>query len=342
MSVSPVTPIRTGWKWRVKVTAILLAMLMAFTLAVSTDTRAQQRSDPILIGRVALGNPSNSALLAFEKRLGELGYVDGQNIRIEFPSTGGKAELLAGIAADLVAMPVDIIVATGPEAVLKAASAATDTIPIVTMAVNYNPVAKGYVRSLADTGTNVTGAYFMQVTLSAKRLALLKEAIPHLKAVAAVWDVHTLDQFQATQKAAHELGLELHSVELTDPPYDFDRAIGKAREQGGQALVVLSSPLFLRQREMLVAAAAAYRLPAIYIFPNYSQAGGLMAYGPKITTMYAAGAAYVDKIIKGARPTDLPMEQPTEFDLVINLKAAEELGLTLPQSILLQSTELIE
>lgn len=341
MSGSPISLMPTHSKLRAKAAAGLGVIIIVFALFMSTNGRAQQQADAVRIGQLALGNRSWSPFQAFERRLSELGYVDDQNIQIEFPDMDGNAELLPKFAAEL-ALTVDIFVTSGPEAVLKAARAATATIPIVAMAVNYNPVAKGYVDNLARTGTNVTGVYFMQVTLSAKRLALLKETMPDLKTVAALWDVHTADQFHATQEAATDLEITLLSVKLSDPPYDFEPAIANASKQGAQALVMLTSPLFNSQREKLVAAATAYRLPTIYIFPHYVELGGLMAYGPNLDAMFADAATYVNKIIKGARPTDLPMEQPTVFELVINLKAAEALGLKLPPSILLQATELIE
>ena len=182
----------------------------------------------------------------------------------------------------------------------------------------------------------------MQVTLSAKRLSLLKEIMPELGRVFALYDVHSADQLNATEVAARALGLELRSLELKNPPYDFDQAMAVAGQNQAQALVVLSSPVFYRQRDQVVESMLKHRLPAIFLFRFFVEAGGLIAYGANLYDMYRRGVTYVDNILKGANPVDLPMEQPTTFELVVNLKTAESLGLTLPPSILLQANDVIE
>jgi putative ABC transport system substrate-binding protein len=182
------------------------------------------------------------------QRLQELGYIEGQNLRIEFRTAEGQLERLPALAAALVRLPVDVMVASGPEETLRAARQATSMIPIIMGAVNYDPMARGYIDGLARPGGNMTGVFFMQPALTAKRLELLKEAMPQLTRVSALWDAHTADQWRVAEAAAQSLGLQLQSVELRHPPYDFAGAIGVAVRERAQALVVLSSPHFARQR----------------------------------------------------------------------------------------------
>lgn len=304
---------------------------------------AQQATKTYRVGLLSTSNPRSAKVwVDFERRMRELGYVEGENWLFDFRDAEGKIGRLPSLAAELVELPVDILVAPGPEAVLRAASQATDTIPIVAMAVNYDPVASGYVESLARPGRNITGVFFMQVTLSTKRLSLLKEIMPELRRVFAIYDVHSADQLHETASAARALGVELRSLELKNPPYDFDQAMATAVHNQAQALVVLSSPVFYRQRHQVTESTLKHRLPAVFLFRFFVEAGGLIAYGANLYEMYRRGVSYVDNILKGADPVDLPMEQPTTFELVVNLKTAESLGLTLPPSILLQASEVIE
>ena len=198
------------------------------------------------------------------------------------------------------------------------------------LAINYDPIARGYIDGLARPGGNITGVFFLQLELTAKRLELLKEALPQVTRVSALWDAYTADQWRATEAVAQSLGVQLQSVELRHPPYDFEGAIGIAVRERAQALVVLSSPLFLPQRDQITEWAVKNRLPAIFLFREYAEAEGLMAYGVNLHDMYRRAAYYVDRILKGATPADLPVEQPMKFELVINLKTAQALGLTLP------------
>ena len=321
----------------------LIKLFASLPAAWPLFTHGQQIGKVVRIGILSTVNPRTSPpFVAIEQGLREYGYIEGENLILEFRNARGRLDRLPELAAELVNLPVDIIAASGPEATLRAASQATRSIPIVTMAVNYDPVAKGYVDSLARPGGNITGVYFMQVTLSAKRLGLLKEVMPELSRVMALYDVYTADQLQETESAAQSLGLQLQSLELQNPPYDFDQALGVALSHGAQALVVLSSPVFYRQRAQLAEATLKYELPAMFQNRSYAEVGGLIAYGADIIDMYRYAASYVAKILQGANPADLPMEQPTKFDLVINLKGAKALGLTLPPSIILQATEVIE
>lgn len=279
---------------------------------------------------------------AFVQGLQDLGYVQGQNLMIEFRKADGQAARLPGLAAELAQLPVDILAAFGSEVVLRAASQATRTIPIVTMAVNYDPIEKGYIESLARPGGNITGRFFMQRVLAAKRLELLQKALPQLSRVFAIYDAQSGDQVPSTEEATKALGLQLQALELRHPPYDFDRAMAAAVQAQAQALVVLSSPLFYAHRKQVAALTIKHRLPAMFQFGFYAEAGGLMSYGVNMPDMYRSGAVYVDQILKGAKPADLPVEQPTKFELVINQKTAKQIGVTIPPLVLFQADKVIQ
>jgi putative ABC transport system substrate-binding protein len=308
-----------------------------------TAAVAQQATKVFRVGLLSTVNPRSAPqFVAFAQRLRELGYVEGHNFAFEFRNAEGQAERLADLAAELVRLQVDVIVAPGPEATLQAARHATHTIPIVMLAINYDPVARGYIDGLARPGGNMTGVFFLQLALTAKRLELLKEALPPITRLAALWDAYTADQWRVAEAAAQSLGLQLQSVELRNPPYDFESAIGIAVREGTQALVVLSSPLFFPKRAQIAELAVKHRLPAIFLFREYVEAGGLMAYGANLHDMYRRAAYYVDRILKGTKPADLPVEQPTKFELIINFKTAEALGITIPPMLLFQADEVIK
>jgi putative ABC transport system substrate-binding protein len=295
------------------------------------------------VGQLSIAHPRSVPWFrAFEQRLRELGYVEGHNMALEFRNAEGQPGRLPALAADLVRLPVDILVASGPEAVLKVAQHATRTIPIVMVAVDYDPLALGYVATLARPGGNITGIYSQSLELTGKRLELLKEVLPHLKRVAVLWDAVSADQFHAAQEAARVLGVQVHSLELRHPPaYDIEGALATAAQEGAEALLGLMSPLIGRQRTRLTALAIQYRLPTIFGNRLSAETGGLMAYGARLPDMFQRAAEYVDKILKGAKPADLPVEQPTKFELVINLQTAKVLGLTIPPLLLYQADEVI-
>ena len=320
-------------------------MLLAFGLHWGLGAAYAQSAKKVFrIGNLTAGFAPLTAPVyaAFVQGLQELGYTQGQNLIIEHRKADGQADRLPGLAAELAQLPVDVLFATGSEVVLRAASQATRTIPIVMMAVNYDPVDKGYIASLARPGGNITGRFFMQRTLSAKRLELLKKALPELTRVFAIYDRQSGDQVPSTQEAAKSLGLQLQSLELRHPPYDFDRAIAAAVQAQAQALVVLSSPLFYAYRKQIAALTIKYRLPGMFLFGFYPEAGGLMSYGVNMPDMYRSGATYVDQILKGAQPADLPVEQPTKFELVINQKTAQQIGVTIPPLVLFQANKVIQ
>jgi putative ABC transport system substrate-binding protein len=288
--------------------------------------------------------PSGSSPIfeAFREGLREVGLVEGQNIALEWRGAEGKDERLPELAAELVALRVDAIVAETWPAIL-AAKQSTATLPIV-MAVSSDPIETGLVASLARPGGNITGLTTVSTTLSAKRLQLLKEAVPGITRVGLVWaSVAAPDKepsLREAQRAAQALGMQIHYMEIRRPE-DWDAALVSVSGARPDAVYQLCDPVTLSRRKALVDFAAKGRLPSIYEMREYVDEGGLMAYGPSLTGLGRRSAAYVDKILKGAKPAELPVEQPTTFEFVINLATARGLGLTIPQSVLAQATEVI-
>jgi putative ABC transport system substrate-binding protein len=282
---------------------------------------------------------------AFRQGLRELGYVEGKNIVIEYRFAEGNFDLLPDLAAELVGLKVDVIVAEVTQASL-AAKGATRTIPVVMSGVS-DPVGSGLIASLARPGANVTGTSGMSAEVVGKSLEMLKETVPKLSRVAVLWNpdnsIFQAQILRETQVAAGVLGVELRTFGARGAD-EFDQtfaAITRARARAG-ALLVLPDPIFVLHHERIVDFAAKSRLPAMYGARENVAGGGLMAYGPSYPELYRRAAAYVDKILKGANPADLPVEQPTKFELVVNLKAAKELGLELPASLLARADEVIE
>jgi putative ABC transport system substrate-binding protein len=285
--------------------------------------------------------PSDPFVDAFKQGLRELGYIEGRNILIEYRWAEGKAERLPELAADLVRIKVDVIVASSQGAV--AARHATTTIPIV-MPIITDPVRLGLVTSLARPGGNATGFATQNDELPGKWIELVKETIPRVSRVAAIFHP-TYDgnvQLRAAEAAARSLGVRLQTlrVERSD---DFVAAFGEMQKKRAEALIISSSPLFYAHRTLLVEMAAKHRLPTLYHQSEFVvRSGGLMSYGPDFNDLFRRSAVYVDKILKGAKPADLPVEQPTKFELVINLKTAQALGLTIPQTLRLRADRVIE
>jgi len=282
---------------------------------------------------------------AFRQGLHDLGYVEGRNLVIEYRDAEGKLERLPALAAELVALKVDVVVAPNTVAAL-AARQATKTIPIV-FAVAADPVTSGLVTSLARPGGNVTGLSILSPELVGKGLELLTQAIPGVSRIAVLWQPGALgertekDLLKEAEVAARALGMRPQVVEARGPE-DFDRAFSDMTRARTGALTVLTSIMFVIERRRLVDLAAKNRLPTVYPYREFVDAGGLMAYGPNIADNYRRAATYVDKILKGAKPADLPVEQPTKFELVINLKTAKTLGLTIPLSLLQRADEVIQ
>ena len=308
-----------------------------------TAAGAQPAGKVWRIGAVSAGaGRSSPHWIAFDQRLLELGYAEGRNLTIEFRNAEGNPERLPGLMAELVRSGVDLIFAPGPEAALRAAKNSTMAIPIIVVAIDYDPIARGYVGSLARPGGNITGVFVRQLELTAKRVELLKEMVPNLREAVAFWDTFSADQLEEGDAAARSAGLRLQRVEFRNPPYSFDGPTRVAVRQGAGALLGMASPVFFRQRVELAQVTIKHRLPAIVPFREAVEAGVLMAYGANLPDTHRRAAEYVDRILKGARPADLPMEQPTKFELVVNLKTAKALGLTIPPSLLLRADQVIE
>jgi putative tryptophan/tyrosine transport system substrate-binding protein len=268
-----------------------------------------------------------------------LGYVEGQNLAIEYRFGDDQLERLPALAAELVRLKVDLIVAAETPAI-RPARQATTTLPIV-FPVAGDPVATGDVDSLARPGGNVTGLSILAPDLGGKRLQLLKEVVPGLSRLAVLWapeNPYAALVLRETEVAAQALGVQLHALMVQDAA-EFERAFAEMVRECAEALSVMPDSMFYAHRRTLVALAAKHRLPVISPWREYVEAGGLMGYGPSIPGMYRRAATYVDKILKGAKPADLPVEQPTKFELVINLKTAQALGLTIPPTLLFQADE---
>jgi putative ABC transport system substrate-binding protein len=320
-----------------------LLVTLAFTLLVAPlAAEAQPAGKVYRIGCIP-GGPLAPRLHqwdAFRQTLRELGWVEGQNIALEFRAPAQEGDAFDELAADLVRLKVDVIVATSTRAV-RATKHATSTIPIV-MSPSGDPVGEGLVASLARPGGNVTGTSTMVSDRSGKHLEIIREIVPSASRVAVLWAPPVNEPgFRAVEAAAR--GPEVELLELPAiQAGDFDHAFETARRAHVEAMIVLGgNPLFFGLRARIADLALHHRLPAIYDLPSYAHAGGLVAYGPSDTEYYRRAAAYVDKILKGAKPADLPVEQPTQFELVINLKTAQALGLTIPPSLLFQATEVI-
>jgi len=324
----------------------LLLFAFAFSLAVAVATAWAQQSNriPVVGVLMAISAPDDPLIGALRQGLRDLGYVEGTNINIEFRTALGHADRLPGLAEELVKLKVDVIFAAATPAI-EAVKRATSTIPIV-MALGGDPVAAGLVASLAKPGGNVTGLSSMSAELNAKVLQLLKETTPRLSRVAVLWSPDTpLSPVQKKlaedlKSAAPALSIELGFVQAGKPE-GFDAAFAAASRARVQAMFVADGPLLYSQRAVIAQLAAKARLPAIYRTRVFADAGGLMSYGASWLDQVRQAAGYVDKILKGAKAADLPIEQPTKFELVVNLKTAKALGITIPQSILLRADEVI-
>jgi len=318
--------------------------LSALLLALSFPVEAQQPTKVPRIGYLTTVSPSTIAgrIEAFRQGLRELGYVEGKTIGIEWRFAGGKADRLPGLAAELVRLKVDVIVTTGP-APTRAAKEATVTIPIV-MEQDSDPVGNGFVASLARPGGNITGLATLAPELSGKRLELLKEIVPKLSRV-AVFGTSTnpgsAQSLRETELAARALGVQLQYLDVLSPK-DIETAFRAASKGRADAVLVLQSPVFVNERTQLTDLAVKGRLPAIYDRREFVDDGGLMCYGTNFADLSRRAATYVDKILKGAKPADLPVEQPIKFELVINLKTAKQIGLTIPQSVLYRADKVIK
>jgi len=329
-----------------RLTIGLLVTLALGLLVAPLDAEAQQPKNIPRIGLLITTSHASEAMNieAFRRGLQALGYVEGQNIMLEYRYADGNLEQLPPFAAELVRLNVAVIVTTGTPPT-RAAQHATKTIPIV-MTVVGDPIEGGFVASLAQPGGNITGLIQMSGQLIGKRLELLKEAVPEIARVAmfvdGTWTAQQRSEYlQEAQLASQALGITLQLLHVQGPHPDVDGAFSTATRQRADALLIPPGPVLNLHRKRVVDLAAQSRLPAMYFTRGFVEAGGLMSYGPSQPDNFRRAATYVDKILKGAKPADLPVEQPMKFELVINLKTAEALGLTIPPSLLFQATEVI-
>jgi putative ABC transport system substrate-binding protein len=330
--------------WYSAVGCIVLLILSLLVAPLAVD--AQPTKKVPRVGYLSPGSSADPARLrrfeVFRQGLRELGYVEGQNLALESRWAEDTYERYPALAADLVRVQVDVIVAVGGAAA-QAAQQATRTIPIVMSAV-IDPVGSGLVPSLAHPGGNVTGLSMMAPDLVGKQLEMLKELVPGVSQVALLWNPAnpgSAPQVREAEAAARAVGVRLHTLEAR-VPQEIDSAFAAlTREQAG-ALVVLADAIFINQRRQIVALVAARRLPAVYGAREFAEAGGLLVYNANPLDLHRRAAVYVEKILKGAKPADLPVEQPIKFELVINLKTAQALGITIPPMLLFQADEVIK
>jgi ABC-type uncharacterized transport system substrate-binding protein len=320
-----------------------LVMLTLHLLTAPLAAEAQPAGKVPRLGFIGNTDPTTQSLSleAFRQGLRDLGWIEGQNLRIEYRWAEGKAPRYPVFAAELVRLQVDVIIASGSTA-LKAVQQATRSIPIVSAVLLTDPVRHGFVASLAHPGGNLTGLASQYEELLTKHVELLAEAVPELSRILLLRHVTNDPRLtRSATMAADKLGLQTRLIEVREVS-DYEGAFKAARDDGVQAMLVFPSPIFNAHRRVLIALATSYRLPALYEFKAYVQDGGLMSYGPSTPDMYRRAASYVDRILKGAKPGDLPIERPTKFELVINLKTATALGLTIPPSLLFQADEVVQ
>jgi putative tryptophan/tyrosine transport system substrate-binding protein len=307
--------------------------------------RAQQAEK---IFRVGVLGPNSaiptqaSGYKVFLAELRKLGFTEGHNLVVEFRQIDEGTPKAFAAANELAAAKVEVLVAAGPEIALQAAAAVRPAVPIVVLANNYDPIAHGYVGSLSHPGGSVTGLMYRQPELSVKQIELLAEAFPDRTRVGALWDSLSADQLAAADRAAGSMHLSLHPFKLENPPYDFDRAFQTLVKDEVKLLLVLSSPYFTPYRAHLAELAIRHGLPSMFISRTYVEAGGLMSYGVDGDPQYRRLASFVARILRGAQPAELPVEQVDNFEFALNLKTAKAIGVVLPISILLRADEVIE
>ena len=319
-----------------------VTLLGGAAIAWPLAARTQQAGKVLRVGLVS-GQPRSATphILAFEQRLAEIGYQEGKNFIFDFVQAASLEAFEAGYR-ELAAHKVDIIVAAGNEIALKSALAAADGLPIVMIAIDYDPLARGHVSSLARPSGNVTGVFLRQIELVVKRLQVVKDGFPDMQTATVFWDRISADQWEAARDASGTLGLRLAGIELQEQPYHYERAFAEAPPDYRKHLFVMISPFFFRDRARLADFALRNRIVSTFAFREFVEAGGVLSYGPSITGMFRRAAEYVDRIARGAKPAELPIEQPTKFEFIVNLKTAKAIGADIPTSILLRADEVIE
>jgi putative tryptophan/tyrosine transport system substrate-binding protein len=316
-----------------------IALLSSVAVASPLAAPAQQPTMPV-IGFLRSGPPPKSWVSAFQQGLRERGYVDGQNVVVEIRFTDGSVNELPRLAEELVRLKANVIVASGAPSALAAGKANT-SVPIVFAGV-YDPVGLGLVQSLGHPAGNITGVAQNPADLSGKRLELLREIIPNLRRVGVILDrtnPSNRPQFEGAELATRLMNIQLERLPIVDPK-EFEATFAAVR--GADGVLLLDSPLFLTHGARLIRVAATNHLPVIYGVSEFIKLGGLISYGTNYTDLYQRAAAYVDNILKGAKPADLPVEQPTKFELVVNLNTAKALGITIPPTLLARADEVIE
>lgn len=316
---------------------------VGFALCISTHTpaaAAQQPQKLPVVGVLITDTKGNLSLPILVDGLRDLGYVDGKNILLEIRSAGGNPDALPALSAELLKRGVDVLYATGPAAI-RAARDATTTVPIVSLDLETDPVQAGWARSVARPGGNITGLFLDLADLAGKWLQLLREAAPGIRRVGVVWDSTTGSaQLKAAKAAAEGFGIELEVIEIRRAE-EFGTALATGARAGSRAIVLLSSPLISTGSTQLAEFVMKDRLPAISPFRRFADAGGLMSYGPDFDEFRRQAASYIDRILKGAKPGDLPIERPAKYELVVNAKTAKVLGLRIPQALLVRADEVI-
>ncbi len=320
-----------------------LALLLFFApvqLWSSASSAQSPNRVPVVGVLTVTAGPSDPLATSFRDGLKKFGYIDGENIRIVHRSADGRVDQLPRLAEELVGLPVDIF-AVAAEPALSILTKATTTIPIVMVSVDRDPVATGLVKSLSHPGGNITGIFSLQSELAIKRLELLRDAIPGVVRVAVLWDPMNRRQVSDVEAAARSLGLAIRPIEV-GAPYDFDGVFRAAKKHKAGAVLVLFSPGFYIQRVRLAKAALNARVPTMFSGENHVEVGGLMSYGPALADNWGRAAYFVDRVLKGAKPSDLPIEQVSRFRLTINLKTAKVLGIAFPESIMVRADEVIK
>lgn len=308
---------------------------------------AQQAGKTYRLGWLGAGARSDQAkgepyAVAFEQRLRELGFVEGRNLVIEFRTNEGKNERLPEIAAEFARLNVDVLCCPSNEASLGALIQTTRDTPIVMVAVDFDPQATGHVGSLARPGGRITGLTHIQSELPAKRVELIKDLLPAVRRIAVLGDSTTTGQLAAAQAGAKRLGLELQPLVFKEVPYDYEGAFAKAVQAKADALLSLGTANFVPARSKITELALKHRLPSMFHHSLWVEFGGLASYGPNFVSTWRRAAEQVGMILNGRKPADMPIEQPTKFDFVINLKTAKTLGITIPQPVLIRADRVIE
>jgi putative ABC transport system substrate-binding protein len=308
--------------------------------------RAQHASDIARIGvlNTGLDDAVSGGLgyRAFVAELQKLGFAEGRNLAIDYGRTDQGLDKAFAAATAMVRSNVAVIVASGSELPLQAAVAASASIPVVMLANSFDPITRGYVASLARPGGNITGVFYRQPELAQKRVELLAEAFPARRRLAVLWDATSSETVAAAEQTARTLNLQVHSTKLERPPYDFDAAFQDMASANPQMLLVASSRFFALHGARIAELSINHRLPTMFSFSAYARSGGLMSYGIDPVPPWRRAASFVVKILRGAKPIDLPVEQTTTFELALNLKTAKALGVELPTSMLLRADEVIE